>query len=301
MTGIIKNIAERDGTIWMLPFRSDVRLLYYRKDLFAEKGIKPPETWEEEIEAARALTQPPLYGVGLHARQYNATSSVFYELFWSRGGKVLDENMKPMFNAKQGIRALETYIELLKYAPPDKFAMGAYEVATAFTQGRVAMAHNWPLLAGHAQDPENSKVIGKWDVVRMPHAPGYDSHTQLGGWALSINADSKHKEAAYKLIEWLTTAESEKKIILLGGEANCCRASTFTDPEVTKMYFHFPTMGKAFEVAMSTPLIPEWIEINDLIVLAMSEAATGLKTPGKALDDAATKGEKILREAGYYN
>jgi multiple sugar transport system substrate-binding protein len=297
----VKLISTYQDTLYMIPWRSDVRWLYYRKDLFAAKGLKPAKTWDKHLENARKLNDPPnMYGIGVHARQYGATLSVFAELLWSHGGDFLSADWKPIFHNEAGVKALEVYVKLLDYMPPDKFSFGAYEVATAFMQERIAMAHNWPLLAGLAVNPEQSKVVGKWDAALMPAAPGHKSATMVGGWGWGIPKDSKKKEAAWSLIQYMTTKEAEKKIILNGGEANPTRASTLQDADVQAKFFHFPIMEQAFANGRATPRIPEWPEIRDAVVLAMTEAGTGKKSPKQALDDAAKKAEAVLKEAGYY-
>lgn len=296
----VKNICSFEGTLYAIPFRSDVRWLYYRKDVFGNAGLKPAETWDQQIVNAKKLNNPPdMYGHGMHARQYNATSSVFSEMLWSHGGDYFNDKWEPTFQEQPGIDALKVYRELVDYMPPDKFTFGAYEVATAFLQGRIAQAHNWPFLAGLAVNPEESKVVGKWDAALMPHAPGHGSHTSFGGWAFGIPKDGKKKDAAWDLVQFMTTKKAEKEIILNGGEANPCRKSTFEDQDVKAKFFHFPIMFQAFENSRTTPKIPEWSEINTAIVLAMTEVATDKKSPEEALRVAADTARKIVKEAGY--
>src|SRR4029079_3377430 len=54
------------GTLFGMPYFLDPRGMYYRKDLFEEKGLKAPETFADVTEAAMALNSPPsMYGIGL--------------------------------------------------------------------------------------------------------------------------------------------------------------------------------------------------------------------------------------------
>ena len=54
----------RDDKLAALPLNVNNDLLYYRKDLFDEVGLKRPDTWEDVIEAAKTLHDPdkPIYG-----------------------------------------------------------------------------------------------------------------------------------------------------------------------------------------------------------------------------------------------
>lgn len=291
-----------DDRVYWLPWRAIARGLFYRTDLFTEAGIAPPTTWQEELNAAQKFTKPPLYGIALHGKQAVGTSCVFDEQLWSNGGDFFDKDMKPIFNSKEGIEGLTHYCELMKYAPPGKFSFDMNEVITAFAQGTVAMMRNWIGSATTLMNPEASKVVGKWNVALLP-APrsGLVSHGRGGGWGWIINADSKHPQAAYKLIEWLSSSENEKRAIMLGGEAVPTRLSVFEDPEILEKNFYLSVYGQAADLAKAVPKIPEYSpEILTVIVVAITEASTGKKSPKEALDDAAVKVEKILREAGYY-
>src|SRR5438477_996411 len=53
------------GKQYALPVDPNVQLLVYRKDLFAERGLKPPTTWDELLSTAKAFQDPAKqqYGV----------------------------------------------------------------------------------------------------------------------------------------------------------------------------------------------------------------------------------------------
>src|SRR5919199_3440178 len=43
--------------LYRIPLRSDVGMLYYRKDLLEQAGVKPPETFEELIKVSKQLQE----------------------------------------------------------------------------------------------------------------------------------------------------------------------------------------------------------------------------------------------------
>lgn len=49
--------ASFDGELWGVPWITFPHVLVYRKDLFDEKGLEAPTTWDELYEDARALTE----------------------------------------------------------------------------------------------------------------------------------------------------------------------------------------------------------------------------------------------------
>jgi ABC-type glycerol-3-phosphate transport system substrate-binding protein len=58
-----------DGHYVALPWAIDIRVWYYRKDLFGESDVRPPTTWQEFKAAAQALNKPSgdQYGLWLVA------------------------------------------------------------------------------------------------------------------------------------------------------------------------------------------------------------------------------------------
>ena len=60
MNGIIDAAIENatvDGTLVYMPWQNNTTAMVYRKDLFAEKGIEAPKTWDEFLTAAKTLTE----------------------------------------------------------------------------------------------------------------------------------------------------------------------------------------------------------------------------------------------------
>src|SRR5262245_9205491 len=55
------------GTQYAVPVDPNVQLLVYRKDLFEQKGLKPPATWDELLADAKALHDPARqqYGIAI--------------------------------------------------------------------------------------------------------------------------------------------------------------------------------------------------------------------------------------------
>ena len=62
--GARSSVSLSDGTILALPAFIDPWVLFYRKDLYAQKGWKPPRTLAEMEQHAQAFHAPPgMYGI----------------------------------------------------------------------------------------------------------------------------------------------------------------------------------------------------------------------------------------------
>src|SRR6478735_9642314 len=70
--GPLKSV-EWDGKYFGVPKATNTIALYYNKDMFKAKGLdpnKPPQTWDELLDAARKLTDPAanVYGIAFSAK-----------------------------------------------------------------------------------------------------------------------------------------------------------------------------------------------------------------------------------------
>jgi len=107
--------------VWAMPFGGALgKVLLFRKDLFAQKGIPYPTkdtTWDEMLDAARQITDPAagIYGMLLGRGKHE--SWYWINFLWSAGGEVMeyDEDLdewRCVFNSRAGAIALDFYTRL---------------------------------------------------------------------------------------------------------------------------------------------------------------------------------------------
>jgi multiple sugar transport system substrate-binding protein len=125
-------------------------------------------------------------------------------------------------------------------------------------------------------------------------------HTTLSiYWFFGISSASKNKDETYKLINWLTNKENDKFDAFHGTVA--CRLSTYRNPEVLAQFPFYTNIEKLLSgETRTTPQIPEYAQVDDIIGVACSKAIAEERSAKAALDDAAAKVEDLMRKAGYY-
>lgn len=219
------NWMSWNNKIYSIPDDGDIIFLYYRKDLFEDEGnqaafkskfgyeLAPPKTWKQFDEIAKFFTDtyaPDLYGC---AMMHDSLSFYFFEeLFRINGGRFFDpKTMKTTINSDIGVATLKEMIDRQQYMPPGAAKWGFMDVLGAFIGGKIAMTEFWPPLGrwseGYGTDTEQlswvpkSKIAGKVGYAITPG--GYSGLS--AGFGLSISSHSKHKEAAYLFIQWLTS------------------------------------------------------------------------------------------------
>jgi multiple sugar transport system substrate-binding protein len=53
-----RTFSQKGGKLMGVPINGNVEVLFYREDLYKEKGLKVPDTWEDLLANAKALHEP---------------------------------------------------------------------------------------------------------------------------------------------------------------------------------------------------------------------------------------------------
>ena len=283
------------GEIYGLPFESGLFMNYYRKDLLEQRGLKVPLTWDEYTNVAQKCTidsngdgKIDIYGAALPGSRGSETAIEFVTLLWSFGGEVLDDKGKVAFNSPAGKKALQYESDLVfkyKVVPPGILENNYDTFAPLFLEGKLAMVTSWVHVAGMADDPSQSKVIGKWWFSRRPGI-GW-----TGTWCLATPSDSKKKEAAFQLASFLTSKESIRKLAEQGVAST--RASVMSDQVILAKYPTLPPIIDGIKNARPVFFSLVFNEMFDIITVNVSEVLAGTKSVDEALKTMETEINKL--------
>jgi multiple sugar transport system substrate-binding protein len=307
-----------NNKLYGLPCHDGPVMMYYRKDLFqdpqersafkAKYGyeLQPPKTWDQFLDMTRFFTRPDegLWGTCLASKQGGQQLPYdFFLMLWSFGGDIFDKNYKPIFNSDAGVKGLQYYIDLRnkwEVTPKASTTYDETENGPFYLNGNAALMWHWSHIASWAELPDRSKIVGNNGYTLFPVAREGLAHTTLSiYWFMGISSASKNKDETYKLIKWLTNKENDKLDALNGTIA--CRISTYHDPEILAKFPFYANIEKLLQgETKTTPQIPEYAQVDDIIGVACSKAIAGEMSAKAALDDAAAKIEDLMRKAGYY-
>ena len=148
------------------------------------------------------------------------------------------------------------------------------------------------------EDESRSQVVG--NVGWAPHPVGVRAASQTGGFGLAIPRNAENVEAAFLLMQWLTSREGDLAVAMAGG--NPSRFSTYQDAALNDRYPWSATFGEALADADPDwrPIIPPWGRINADIGTTMSQVLTEGLDPQEALDGIAERTQALMEEEGYY-
>ncbi|MEV8371689.1 sugar ABC transporter substrate-binding protein [Kribbella sp. NPDC056861] len=192
-----------DGKVYGIRMIVDPQVIYYRKSLLEKAGIKPPETVDDLINAAKGLTTDKMKGIFVGNDGGIALGG---PALWSSGGAYLTEDNKPGFTNDRAAQAFGKLHELyasksvLLGSPTD------WTDPSAIVQGLAAM--QW---IGMWALPAMQKAFGD-DLGVIPF-PTLDDQGKAavysGGWTQFVSAKSQNVDAAKKLVKWLWVEKAD--------------------------------------------------------------------------------------------
>ena len=288
------------GSLFGIPYGSETSVLGYRTDIFEKHGLAVPETYEEMLELACRIPElePGMGGLASRAASGHHAAHAFLLHLNPLGGAIFDDNWEPVMNGSEGVAAAKALKQIVDCGPEGAVNYGFGEALGAFLNGDTAMYLDTTVVAGQINDPERSQVVG--NVGWALHPMGTERASQTGGFGIGIPANAENKEAAFLLMQWLTSREGDKLVALAGG--NPSRFSTHADPDVNAAFPHMATFGEALQYADPDwrPIIPTWGRINADLGTTLSEVLTQDLDIQEALDGVAERARATMDEAGYY-
>ncbi|WP_204165871.1 sugar ABC transporter substrate-binding protein [Streptomyces sp. NEAU-S7GS2] len=184
--------------IWGIPQVVDTQVLYYRKSLLKEAGVRPPETLDELVDGAKELSDRKTKGLFLG--NDGGVGVLGGTPLFAAGLSLISEDGKVGFDDPAAARALgkvrQLYADksLLLGAPTD------WSDPAAFVQGLTAMQWSglWAL-------PQIKKALGDdFGVLPFPKdGSGGKPSVPVGAYGSAVSARSRRKAAATAFAKWL--------------------------------------------------------------------------------------------------
>ncbi len=302
----ILDAGRKDGQLWLMPRHYDISCIHYLTDLVDT----PPETWDEFKRMAIDITDPAkgFYGTQFAGKE-EALTGRFYEVLIAEGGSLFNDKWEPTFNSAAGVKAATMFAELYEAGamPPGMTNFLWEDVAKNWANGIIGMYTEWYGWYGFFQDPQNSKVAGKFDLARQPKGNGGIHSGWAGHHGFSITKAAKNKEAAASLIKHLTSVKANEMEASLG--FTIVRQSVWDNFMIPKAAESGnPLDKKRLELALlqaredyrTPPLIAEWVPMSNIIYPILQQIILGDLDPQKGLDTAAEQVRRLMAEAGYY-
>lgn len=292
-----------NGTTYAVPIVSEWQMLFYRKDLFEQAGLKPPTTLEELEAAAKKLHNPEkdIYGI-VSRGQRGAAVTQFSSYLFEFGGDFLKDG-KSVIDTPEAVKAIQFYGRILKeYGPPGVTNMSWPQAQALMASGKVAMWTDASTLLPGLLDPQKSKIADKVGLAPFPAGPSGFKPFNVVPWAVSVSAQSKNKDAAWEFVKWLSSKETMKKAQLAGNTT--ARNSIWSDSEIiAKLQPGLADIAKktaATATPYDRPLMTAVVEARDAIgdVIVKSIESGGTADIQSLATEANAKVNELLQKSG---
>ena len=322
LDGFVPLVLEHgtvDGRLVQLPRHSDVSNLFYIASLYedadnqarfeAEYGyaLTPPETWQQVSDQAMFFADPPDFFGTQFVGKDEAITGRFYEMLVAEGGQLFADDWEPTFNSEAGVRALQWFVDLYESgAVPAGVPNYLWDdTGLGFASGTIALNLDWGGWSAFFNDAENSAVAGDVGLIRAPMGSAGIRTGWSGSHSFSVTETCDNQQAAASFITFLTDyerqmVEARNGLLPTRTQVWDDAIAEFAAADNDFMVDVFQTYQQSMaEDAFTPPLIPEWIEVSNVLWPELQAAIVGDKSAQEALDDAAEEALLVMEDAGY--
>lgn len=289
------------GSLYRIPVRTDVGVLYYRRDLLERSGLSPPRTLEELARIAGRLQSPPtLWGYVWPGGQYEGLICTYLEVLRAYGGFwVNPDTLEVGLERAEALRALD-FLRRSRAAggisPPGVTAYKEDESRRLFQDGRAVFLRNWSYVWRLAQAPD-SAIAGEVGVLPMlPAAEGGAAGGALGGWGFGVSKTSRNPRLAIEFVRHAISSEGQRALCAETGYLPAL-AEAYRDPALVAANPLLPELEKLQQGAVLRPVIPRYAFVSDILQRHLSAALAGAVAPEEALAAAARETRLALGKA----
>jgi multiple sugar transport system substrate-binding protein len=323
----VRNLCRFEGKYYGVTHSPNTNLLVYRKDVFKQKGLTPPETWDDFLKVAQAMMERDAsgrvtrYGLSLPGVPLFVNILVA-ELTKANGGRLFDlKTGRPTFTEKQVIEVLDFYKKLNDTVlPPGWLGHGYLDTFTNLATGKVAMVYQ-----GHGRSsgyiekyaPKGTGDPEHFGVMKKPHGPsGKQTACQVDAEPWMIFKNAKYPEEAADFLKFffqeknyikylhsvpvhlLPTMKSVKNSPAYQANATYQKWKEWVDMD----YYYFER-----DLARPT-LVVEWEDLNlpflleifgsNILPDMVTDAVKGM-TSAQAAAKAQARAEELITKLGY--
>lgn len=298
----IQEILSYEGERYGIAAGTDVRLIYYRTDLFEQAGIEvpwQPTSWDDILAAADQLktsgVETPLQIDGGTYMGEATTMQGYFMLLLGAGSHMYDfEQNKWIVSSPHILETLNLYAQIYQQdqlGNPD-FQLtetGRNDSFTAFKEGRIGIYVEGDFLWRSVTAPNNVDygIPNRDEVVAWALMPaiepgagyrGQDFVTISGGTGWVINPNTPNPDAAWKLLSFLSSRESaEARLVIETRISFRDDVAIDADPVLKAM------ADSALPLTTVRPLLPEYPLISYEAQLMTERVISGEMTPEEAM------------------
>src|SRR3954453_16568369 len=225
--------VEGKSGVWGVPWFTEARAIYYRKDALAKAGVDPATAFTDwdalnntllKLKSVSKIDGKPIKPFGGAGKKAFALVHSVVPFGWAAGGSELSADSKQStINSPQSAQGVEYYANLIREGVFDTSALekDGQGVEDMFKGGQLAVWIGGPWVLGsvaRSDDPKWSDAARKnLGVAPLPKGPSGKAFAFVGGSNLMMYKTAKNKDAAWAVIKYLSQDSSQKSYADLMG------------------------------------------------------------------------------------
>lgn len=291
-------LLKYDGHYIALPWQRDIRVMWYRKDLFDQAGLQPPTNWTEFKDSAKKLTKGDVFGFVMGGSVNNGLQFML-SLMDNNGGGLFDEQRNVAVNTDRNKETFEFISQMAKEGSINPASAGFTDddAEKSFVSGKAAMYVGTPGI-----DDKYPELKGKAYVMAPLEGPHGDKGALNWINNIMLYEDSKYQKETKEFLKWWS--ENQKDLFTVGKMTALPVKDSFASDEYYTKNENLDAIVKNYvPIAKSTAanyssLFPELNEIEG--DSALKNAIQGLilkKDPDKMLNDLQAAIEAVMKKA----
>ncbi|MBA3480053.1 MAG: extracellular solute-binding protein, partial [Lautropia sp.] len=194
------------GEQYWYPYDYNFCWMYYRKDLYEQKGLKVPTSWDQVLDNAKALTDGKSFGVSHPIGSNGAGQWMSIGYMWAEGVRLMDDNFKLVLDAPDMKSKFTRYLDFMKQLsgsmPPGMSQALFATVLGQYSGSQAAMVPYAGRLMEVLED-RAPELASKTGFFMYPDSAGKAVAVNHGydGWVV---VDTPMREESMKFMEWFT-------------------------------------------------------------------------------------------------
>ena len=263
-----------DQRIWAVPWLSDTRVLYYRRDLLEKAGVDPVKAFQTHESLKTTLQRLQDGGIEypwvIPTHRTRMTLHNVAAWVWGAGGDFISaDGVHVTFQHPKALEGFRQYFELAKFIAPGAHELDDTQSDAMFWQGKSAVTISGPwLLRTPGIKPE---VLGNIGVTFPPGIPWF------GGSNLVIWQYSTHIRESLAFIRFITSKQVRETFMsdatMLPVRRDVLDSPSFADPR-------FEYLRKGLQTGRAFYLIHNWGMVEDRLSSVLSNIWTQIvQTP----------------------
>jgi len=284
-----------DGRLYGIPWYVDTRLLFYRRDLLEAAGFRaPPRSWSEWQDEMAAVQKVAPKGRHAILLPLNEPEPLLALALQQDEPLLRDHDGRGNFDTPGFRRALDFYLGMFQRGwAPRRTEGDVTNVWTDFGRGEFVFYISGPWNIGELARRLPAEMRDRWATAPLP-GPSGPGRSTAGGSSLVVFRGSRHQEAAWQLVEYLSQPAVQARFHAMTGDLPPRRDAWEAPGLVSDV--HARAFREQLERVRPVPKVAEWERIADQMRLVAERLVYGQFGVNQAVKELDARADRILEK-----